>query len=607
MFKIGDKVKVFYDGEQQFGEIEKVNAKSVRIFLYDEYKTVTSKNEDVILLQDISIPYDEFAEFARFEKTVYDFVGEDGFHRCIINQDDYEITPLDLISVLDKIEKSGISSEEFYWQWFCFFDNELPSSEYDSEEIYSDDDVLWRFASEIYDWVVHNFDIDFNSLKNEIQNYIEDKSKSITKRRYPDYIKNRFLIKYNSDSALNNASEEYALLYKAFAEDLCKKGQKQGLLAVGYGCYGGNRVFECDWKRAEECMLKLIETVKHMPDRAFYANTLGYIYYYGRCNNGIPQYEEAYKYFSFASFNGIYEAQYKTADMYKNGYGVIKSVETSNNIIWKLYEENRKYIANGEFDCKFADIAFRVGNSYRDDEDIEESDFDEMLYYYMQADFAIRMRMKCSDYYGDSKVCSVIQNALAETKKLMDFEAEKKMNYYDLAGIFGDTLSAGIKLELKIKPLKNNRYKMTFKPHSAKMMFLTVPDLEICGMYEKLGVILKTDGVISESLFEKTLLVDKINYNDFMYDNKSVLELNDDYVFEIKAPAKKLDKTYRIASVCFNEGGRLYDYLCENESIKENDIVNVFANGENKSVRVVRILTKKETELSLPVDKYKKI
>lgn len=606
MFKIGDKVKVFYDDKQQFGEIKKINAKSVRIFLYDEYETITFKNEDVILLPDVLVGYDEFAEFARLEKTVYDFVGEDGFHCCIINQDGYEITPSDLISVLDKIEKNSISSEEFYWQWFCYFDY-LAELEYHNEGIYSDDDVLRHFAVEISDWTVHNFDIDFNSLKNEIQNYIEDKNKPITECRYPDYIKNRFLIKYDSDSALNNVSEEHALLYKIFAEELCEKGEKQGLLAVGYGCYGGNRVFECNWKRAEKCMLKLIETVKYMPDRAFYANTLGYIYYYGRCNNDIPQYEEAYKYFSFAAFNEVYEAQYKIADMYKNGYGVMKSIETANSIIWKLYEENRKYIANGKFDCKFADIAFRMGNSFRNDEDIEESDFDGMLYYYLQADFAIRMRMKCGDYYGDNRVCSAIQNALAETKELMGFKTAKKTNYYGLAGLFNDILSAENKLELKIKPLKNNRYKMTFKLHNKKKMFLTIPNLELCGMYETLDVILKTDEVIHENLFEKTILVDKIGYNDFMYDDISVLELNGDYVFEITSPAEAIEKTYRIASVCFNEGSRLYDYLCEDESIKENDIVTVTANGEEKSVRIVKILTKKESELSLPVSKYKRI
>lgn len=606
MFKVGNKVKVDYDGEWQFGEIEKVNTKSVHIYLYDEYETVTFKNEDVTLLQDIPVGYEGFAKFARFEKAVSDFVGEDGYPLCIINKDNYEITPLDLISVLNRIEETDMSADEFHEQWFCYFGDEFAELEYNDDEIYSDDDVLRHFADEMSAWTVQDFNIDFNSLKNEIQYYIEDKNKPKAERRYPDYIKNRFLITYNSDYVLNNASEELALLYKLFAEDLCEKGEKQGLLAVGYGCYGGNRVFECDWKRAEDCMLKLIETVEYMPDRAFYANTLGYIYYYGRCNNDIPQYEEAYKYFSFAAFNEVYEAQYKIADMYKSGYGVIKSVETANSIIWKLYEENRKYIANGEFDCKFADIALRAGNSYRHDEDIEESDFDEMLYYYMQADYAIRMRMKCSDYYGDSRVCSAIQNVLEETKKLMEFKALKKTDYYSLAGIFNDTLSVGNKLELKIKPLKNNKYKMTFKTHSKKRMFITIPNLELCGMYEKLDVILKTNDIIKEDLFGKTLLIDRIDYNDFMYDNKSVLELND-YVFEITAPAKALEKTYRIASVCFNEGGRLYNYLCEDESIKENDIVTVTANGEEKSVRIVRILTKKESELSLPVSKYKKL
>lgn len=606
MFNVGNKVVVNYAGERQFGEIKKVNTKSVRVYLYDEYDTVTFKNEAVTILSDVAVGYDEFAQFARFKKTAADFVGKDGCYLCIINKDNYEITPLDLLAVLSRIEKTNISSDEFYRQWFCYFENELDKTECDNDEMYSVNDVLEYFAEEMLAWIYDDFSINFDLLKKGIRYYIEDKNKPILQRRYPDYIKIKFLITYDSDYALRQASEEFASLYKSFAEDLCKKGIKQGLLAVGYGCYGGNRVFECDWKRSEECMLRLIKTVICMPDRAIYANTLGYIYYYGRCNNGVPQYEEAYKYFSFAAFNGIYEALYKIADMYKNGYGVIKSVETANRIIQRLYSENIKYFANGNFECKFADIALRTGSIYRNNEYIEESDFDEMLYYYMQADYAIRMRMKCIDYYGDDNVCTAIREALDETKKLMNFKPLKKVNYYSLAGIFDDTLSAENKLELKIKPLKNNKYRMTFKTHNKNRMFITIPELELCGMYEKLNVILKTNEIIKEDLIGKTLVIDRIDYNDFMHDNKSVLKLTD-CAFKISAPAKSPEKTYRIASVCFNEGGKLYDYICEDENIAENDFVIVPVNGEEKAVRIVKISMKKKSELSFPAGKYKKL
>lgn len=605
MFKEGDNVKVTYGGKCRFGKVLEVNGEYVEVLLYDDEEVVSFKKENVTAVQDVYADYEDFARFARFEKTVYDFVGNDGLAKCIVNKDNYRLTAFDLLAVLDKIEKNGISLDEFEKQWFCYFFNEYDTP--DDDELYCDNDFVRNFMYEI--WLMEESDFDTESMKNEIQAYIDDLAKPITERRYPDYIKEKVLVRYRSDFALNNASDEVAALYKAFALELCEKETKQGLLAVGYGCYGGNRVFECDWKKAEECMLKLIDTTDYALDQAAYANTLGYIYYYGRCNDGVAQYEKAYKYFSFAAFNGVYEANYKIADMYKNGYAGIKSEETAERIIDRLYDENIKYIANGEFDCKFADIALRKGDLCRDDEDICDSDFDETLYCYMQADFAIRMRMKCADYYGDSKVCATIQKALAERKELMEFVPAKKVEYYSIAGLFETVFSVGDELELEIEPIKYNKYKMTFGNHNKnRRMFITVPELEMCGMYEKIEIIFAADEAIDKDLQNKILLVDEIEYNEFAYGGKSVLALNyGNCRFKIKAPDKRNEKTYKVASVCFAEGGKLYDYLCDDENIKVNDKVTVFASGENKTVRVVKITDKKESELVLPVNRYRKI
>ena len=96
------------------------------------------------------------------------------------------------------------------------------------------------------------------------------------------------------------------------------------------------------------------------------ANTLGYIAYYGRCEDGIPDYETAYKYFSFAAFNGVYEAQYKIADMFQKGNGVTRSPETAQGMIQRLYNENLRYIQRGIFASKFADVALRMGGLFAD-------------------------------------------------------------------------------------------------------------------------------------------------------------------------------------------------------------------------------------------------
>jgi TPR repeat protein len=68
-------------------------------------------------------------------------------------------------------------------------------------------------------------------------------------------------------------------------------------------------------------MIRLFE----LTDNPQYANTLGYIYYYGRCNNGVPEYDQAFYYFSYAAANGLYEGMYKLADLFWHGYGCKKA------------------------------------------------------------------------------------------------------------------------------------------------------------------------------------------------------------------------------------------------------------------------------------------
>lgn len=603
MFSINQKVKVKYEGKWCVGTIENITKTAVKVYIFEEFASCYFIKSDIVPLPEIYLSEADFDELACYKKTVFDFVGADGFSESINFKDTYKITLSHLICVLDRIKKDKKKSKDFFNEWFCHFDAVFRDfANVDNNEIYSENDVIYNILSEFKYWTNSNSKINVDALKDEANNFINDKDKPLSERNYPDYIKRKILRRYDSTSAMNNASEEELTLYIKFANELCDAGDKEGLLTVGYGCYGGNRAFKCDWEKSRDCIQKLFDTIDIMPDRAIYANTLGYIYYYGRCNNDIPQYEQAFKYFSFAAFAGIYEAQYKIADMYKNGYGVVKCTELSNEIIWNLYAENKKHIINGNFNCKFADVALRVGNIFRDDE--YEQDTNEMLYYYTQADFAIRMRMNISNNYGDNKVCSAIQNALSETKELLDFKPSEKVVYYGLGGIFDDILSNGKKLALEIQRSNNKDYTMTFKPLDGSKMFITIPHLEMCGMYESLDVTLKGATDINNDILNERLIIDRIDYyNVFIHDEECLLELKD-CRFEINAPKKNEEKVYKIASVEFCDGGKLYDYLC-GDDIMENDLVTISVNDEEKTVRVIRIQEKKESELALPVSRYK--
>ena len=610
-FKIDDIVKFTVDDIECYGKVTNVTPKRITVYTLDDYDDYTVSKENAVLVEPIYLDKDTYQKFARYEITLQDII-EDNVPENIINKDNYKITLEDIYCALNKFCNEIIDIEKFDTEWFEYFNYVLQETTYENKPdfFYNRNVVLSKTSDALMNLIFYDFEEDFTDAFAALKEFLEDENKPILERRYPEFSKIDLICSLKEDNSLNTASEEEAQLYKMFAEELAEKGNKYGLEAVGYGCYGGNRVFPCDWKKAEECMLRHIETVDYMPDQGFYANTLGYIYYYGRTTDGVPDYENAYKYFSFAAFNRIYEAEYKVADMYYNGYGVPKSYDTAKTIVSRLYDENLKYIQNGQFDSKFADIALRMGNYCKDINNPYESELDEMLKYYYQADFAIRMRMKETDYYGDKKVAEGISKALAETKELLNFTPQNKIEWLSIYSVFYDYLSAGNWLEVKAKEMANGKIKLIFKPHSEwqekypKRLFITIPELDMCGFYDSLTVIVKPLG--NETLCpDEQFTVDRMDYNAFYFDGFPVM-FCENCTFEIKNP-KTDNKKYRFVSVIFGQGGKSYDYLCDDESIKIGDRIKVIANDEEKEVIVVGIFEKNESEMFLPIKKYKRI
>ncbi len=610
-FKIDDIVKFTVEDVEYYGRVTNVTSKKISVCDLDEYDEYIISKDKAVFVEPVYLNKDTYQKLARYEITLPDVIKANVVEN-IVNVDNYIVTLEDIYCALKKFCGKTIDIDKFDTEWFEYFNYVLQETTYENEPdfFYNRNAVLSKTADALMELVFYDFEEDFTDAFIALGNFLEDESKSVSERRYPEWAQVDLLYSLKDNCSLNIASDEEAELYKKFAEELAEKGNKQGLLAVGYGCYGGDRVFPCDWKRAEECMLRLIDTVDYMPDQAFYANTLGYIYYYGRTTEGVPDYEKAYKYFSFAAFNRIYEAEYKVADMYYNGYGVPKSYDTARTIVSRLYEENLKYIQNGQFDCKFADIAFRMGNYCKDINNPYQSDFDEMLKYYYQADFAIRMRMKETNHYGDTKVAEAISNVLTETKEAIGFKAKNKIEWLSIYSIFQDHLSAGNWLDVKAKEMASGKIKLIFKPHSKwhekynGKLFITIPEIDMCGLYDSLTVIVKPLG--EETLCpEEQFTVDRMDYNVFYFDGFPVM-FCENCTFEIKKPKTKEEK-YRFVSVVFGQGGKSYDYLCDDESIKIGDKIKVTANSEEKEVTVVGIFEKAESEIFLPIKSYKRI
>lgn len=143
---------------------------------------------------------------------------------------------------------------------------------------------------------------------------------------------------------------------------------------------------------------------------------LGYIWYYGR--TGKVDYEKAFKYYSSLKHN--INAQYKVADMYKNGYYVEKNYEKYVSIIETLYEQI-KYIDNAfapipEIFTRLASIRKNQGNT------------DEAVKLYMKAKYVLAMRIEENPFFGN---ISIMKYLIWDLYTLKEID-KKHFDLYDL-------------------------------------------------------------------------------------------------------------------------------------------------------------------------------
>ncbi|MBQ6018062.1 MAG: sel1 repeat family protein [Clostridiales bacterium] len=259
--------------------------------------------------------------------------------------------------------------------------------------------------------------------------------------------------------------------YISIINEECEKEKIEAMRLKGYSCYGGNDLYECDWEESRKLITRLFELTEYPQ----YANTLGYIYYYGRCNGGVPEYEKAFQYYSIGAANDLLESMYKLADMFKGGKGCIKSERTSDHIIEKLYADVRPRFLNGE-DANFADIALRKASIKQRYEDYYNA-----YKHYLEADCAIKKRLKKNDFFGYVKVQENITKSLDEVKALMsdgffvdELEITHPYNLFDL-------LDDEHELKISIKKIGENRYRFKFKTTKKseyKNLFLIYPELD---------------------------------------------------------------------------------------------------------------------------------
>lgn len=387
-----------------------------------------------------TLSIDQIRQIARYEITFKDIIDvdlEDGFE--IAGPEGYVFSLDDLhqaIRALKEKDPSIIDFSEYWYDLISGFkelfglDRDCGAEE-DFEDVLeemkeypgllvSDSDYfsyLWHELGTV--WENHEGEdplseaLDLDEILAVFDRYRANAGKPIGEWVFSEKEMNAFILFFNDEQFLANADESMLMLARRFIDQLCEHADDPApaLYTKGYACYGGNRLYPCDWSISRDCMLRLFD----MDDDPQYANTLGYIYYYGRCNGGVPEYENAFRFFEFAAHNGAHESLYKLGDMYRYGYGCRQSKRTARSLYQLVYDDSLKQFVAGNH-SKFADAALRMGDVYAEGIG-EEINYMLAYFFYIQADYAIKLRMKESDDYGDDTVARRIQKALEETRE----------------------------------------------------------------------------------------------------------------------------------------------------------------------------------------------
>ncbi len=560
---------------------------------------------------------DALRSFSRFEITYSELMQNRVFAEIEIPET-YQITPEDLKAAVENYHRKDITEEkfgeEYFWPlWDDIYngveiETALNGPDGQREKGWIPDQYrvfshAWGVFLAVFEYGEENTSLD--DVITEVQIWLDNKDKPLLEKEFSKEQK-WDILRYWNDERLESADSEAREVYRKALDSLCEENDTGALKTKAYACYGkGNAVYGQDWNASLECLLKLMELE---PDPQI-ANTLGYMYYYGRCTDGVPEYDKAFYYFSIGAAGWYYESRYKLADMYRHGYGVAKNPKVVSAIIWELYDEQLKKIRKGEFTSNFADVALRAGNIWKEGIDCYRS-ANNAFYYYLQARYAISMRMLAEDNYGDQKVAAGIEQAIEEI--LPETSYTKPVNTIHMDSLY-DLLQYGLgkkhHMEMKVKRISETEAKLTFRivPYEnekyGRKIFVTIPPLHFCGLVHKITVTARKIETLDLRGEEDTVLFDSISGREFYFYGRKVAEISADLIY--KKPEGK-GKKHRFASVTFVQGGKRYDYLCDEDLAPGDRAVVMTSNGETV-VTVEAVFEKAGSELAIPLKQYKKI
>ena len=402
----------------------------------------------------------------------------------------------DLLAALQNLKEKDWTPKELYEKWSRFTDEQLTLGRFkfapETGELgWMMVNLITSCAEELKDRDDLRGYIDYALMIEDLQLAQQGgKKKEPRTWRYTDMSKLDNIEELDDEDFQVMLSTKEVREYRDIIEELISRNYPEAIYIKAYSCYVGDRLYKNNWKMSRDLLLQLMDHPDvEDEDKCWYANMLGYIYYYGRTNRGKAQYEEAARYFMIGALAGIHESMYKLADLYIAGKGVLKNEEIGVRLIVQVYRESRDEFLSGDHLCKFADAALRMGNLYRDGIGVYPSQ-ETALYYYLIADLAIRLRMEEFDYIGDTKVAATIREELAKIRGGAPEKKHPRQMITDSPFILREAMKEGRLAEFKVERLKRG-IKLTairvpaFLEQCAPAMLMVLPEWDYCRVVDK--------------------------------------------------------------------------------------------------------------------------
>ncbi len=446
--------------------------------------------------------------------------------------------------------------------------------------------------------------------------YWHNRSRSPLEREYPAVGKESFLLNVlENEEFLQTATEEEVRLCRRFTDELAASGKPYALLLKAEGCYGGNRVFPCDFEASRACYEKLYEQT----DLPYYAQRLGSIAYYGLCG-GVPDYDRAFHYFSAAAAVGSAEAEVRLGDMYLNGQGCRKSPNTAAAIYHRVYSRCRRSFVEGG-DEPLAEAALRMGDLYAQGL-LEQKKPEHAYHYYMIARFALRRHLRESSSLQEVSTARAIRIGMdrirkeipprkTQTRAVVEGGAVLKLLTEDDYRVQLSLLSQkGDSCEIAVQRLP--RYEESFP----KPVLVTLSQFDYCALHTNLFFRLRR--VHSCSLPQKSAVVyDHLHIGWVGDQEEIVFEFNHRPVASLlcgaidwelpTCPAEEEEDRLRFVSLRFPNDPFAYDFRCDVDSVRVGDRVAVQGPFALAEAEVAEVFTCRPGELVLPLDCYRRV